>query len=71
VYKLKKSHYGLRHAPRAWYSKIKSYFCNEGFEKCPHEHTLFVKHNDNNKMIVVCQYVDDMIFTGNDQIFFL
>jgi hypothetical protein len=43
VYKLKKALYGLRQAPRAWYSKIEGYFNQEGFEKCPHEHTLFVK----------------------------
>jgi hypothetical protein len=35
VYKLKKSLYGLRHAPRAWYSKIETYFGSEGFLKCP------------------------------------
>ncbi|GAU45713.1 hypothetical protein TSUD_400940 [Trifolium subterraneum] len=67
VYKLKKSLYGLKQAPRAWYSKIESYFCHEGFEKCPHEHTLFVKHDKEDKMIVVSLYVDDLFFTGNDQ----
>jgi hypothetical protein len=43
VYKLKKALYGLKQALRAWYSKIESYFSQEKFEKCPHEHTLFVK----------------------------
>ncbi|GAU41145.1 hypothetical protein TSUD_190450 [Trifolium subterraneum] len=64
VHKLKKSLYGLKQAPRAWYNKIESYSCHEGFEKCPHEHTLFVKHDKDNKMIVVSLYVDDMIFTA-------
>jgi hypothetical protein len=40
VYKLNKALYGLRQAPRAWYSKIESYFISEGFEKCPPEYTL-------------------------------
>jgi hypothetical protein len=31
VYKLKKSLYGLKQDPRAWYSRIDSYFCNNGF----------------------------------------
>jgi hypothetical protein len=43
VYKLKNVLNGLRQAPRAWYNKIEAYFYHENFEKCPHEHTLFVK----------------------------
>jgi hypothetical protein len=35
VYKLKKALYGLRQAPRAWYSKIEPYFGYENFEKFP------------------------------------
>jgi hypothetical protein len=40
VYKLHKALYGSKQAPRAWYNKIEQYFVNEGFEKCPYEHTL-------------------------------
>lgn len=67
VYKLKKALYGLKQAPRAWYSKIESYFIKEGFEKCPSEHTLFVKTNSEKKILIVSIYVDDLIFTGNDE----
>ena len=66
VYKLKKALYGLRQAPRAWYSKIEFYFAQEHFEKCSHEHTLFVKKNSEGKMLIVNLYVDDLIYTGND-----
>ncbi|BBH07042.1 ADP glucose pyrophosphorylase large subunit 1 [Prunus dulcis] len=44
VLKLKKALYGLKQAPRAWYSRIEGFFMKEGFEKCSHEHTLFLKH---------------------------
>ncbi|CAJ2662180.1 unnamed protein product [Trifolium pratense] len=67
VYRLKKSLYGLKQAPRAWYSKIEAYFNHEGFEKCPHEHTLLVKSETDGRIIVVSLYVDDLIFTGNDE----
>ncbi|MCI15187.1 copia-type polyprotein, partial [Trifolium medium] len=67
VYKLKKALYGLKQAPRAWYSKIDSYFAAENFEKCPYEHTLFVKYGVKNEILVVSLYVDDLIYTGNDQ----
>jgi hypothetical protein len=66
VYKLKKALYGLRQAPRAWYSKIETYFSCENFEKCPSEHTLFVKKGVNNDVLIVSIYVDDLIYTGNN-----
>jgi hypothetical protein len=66
VYKLRKALYGLRQAPRVWYSKIENYFINEKFEKCSHEHTLFVKYADQGKLLIVSLYVDDLICTGND-----
>ena len=66
VYKLKKALYGLRQAPRAWYNKIESYFAQENFEKCSHEHTLFVKYNSDGRILIVSLYVDDLVYTGDD-----
>ena len=70
VYRLKKALYGLKQAPRAWYSRIETYFIKEGFTKCPYEHTLFIKTADGGKILIVCLYVDDLIFTGNDEVMF-
>ena len=70
VYRLKKALYGLKQAPRAWYSRIESYFVKEGFNKCPYEHTLFIKTADGGKILIVCLCVDDLIFTGNDEVMF-
>lgn len=67
VYRLKKALYGLKQAPRAWYSRIEAYFINEGFERCPYEHTLFVKLSEGGNILIVCLYVDDLIFTGSDE----
>jgi len=53
VYKIKKASYGLRQAPKVWYNNIDSYFCQEGFEKCPHEHTSFIKHGVGCKILTV------------------
>ena len=66
VYKLKKALYGLKQAPRAWYNKIETYFMNNGFERCFCEHTLFTKSKGGNNLIVSL-YVDDLIYTGNDE----
>jgi transposase InsO family protein len=70
VYRLKKALYGLKQAPRAWYSRIESYFSKEGFTKCPYEHTLFIKTTVGGKILIICLYVDDLIFTGNDEVMF-
>ncbi|CAL8095197.1 unnamed protein product [Prunus armeniaca] len=66
VYRLKKALYRLKQAPRAWYSRIEAYFAREGFQKCPYEHTLFTKSGEEGKILIVCLYVDDLIYTSND-----
>lgn len=64
AYKLKRALYGLKQAPRAWYSRIEGYFEREGFERCYCEHTLFVKKEVDN-ILIVSLYVDDLIYTRN------
>lgn len=66
VLKLRKALFGLKQAPRAWYNKIESFFIRNGFEKCSHEHTLFLKHEDEGKCLIISLYVDDLIYTGNN-----
>ena len=65
VCRLKKALYGLKQAPRAWYSRIDSYLLENGFEKCEGEPTVYIKEKDG-KLLIVVLYVDDVIFTGND-----
>ncbi|KAM1007578.1 hypothetical protein ACFX2A_004219 [Malus domestica] len=67
VYRLKMALYGLKQAPQAWYSRIETYFIKESFNKYPYEHTLFIKVANEGKILIVCLYVDDLIFTGNDE----
>lgn len=66
VYKLKKALYGLKQSPRAWYSEIDNYFNRTKFEKSKSEPTLYVKQQGSD-VLVVTIYVDDLIFTGNNQ----
>ena len=70
MHRLRRALCGLKQAPRAWYSRIESYFLKEGFEKCPYEHTLFLKRSSQGMFLLVCLYVDDLIFTGNDETLF-
>ena len=67
VYRLKKALYGLKQAPRAWYKRVDSYFLQHGFVRSENEPTLYVKKSDNGDFLVVCIYVDDMIYMGSSQ----
>ncbi|KAA3479438.1 retrovirus-related Pol polyprotein from transposon TNT 1-94 [Gossypium australe] len=61
-----KTLYYLKQAPRAWYSRIDAYFLRKGFSECPYEHTFFVRFEVDGKMLIVCLYVDDLIYTGDN-----
>ena len=63
VCKLHKYLYGLKQAPRDWYHKIDTYFLNHGFKRCIYDPNIYVKHVDDN-IIVIVLYVDDLIITG-------
>ncbi|KAG6404541.1 hypothetical protein SASPL_136790 [Salvia splendens] len=45
--------------------EIDKYLEDNGFTKCAHEHALYVKSKGND-VLIVCLYVDDLIFTGNN-----
>lgn len=55
----------MKQAPRAWYSRIDTYFLSNNFNKSDGEPTLYIKEGDG-KILIVVLYVDDLIFTGND-----
>lgn len=65
VYRLKRALYGLKQDPWAWYRRIDTYLMSNGFSKSDGEPTLYIKEKNGNMLIVVL-YVDDLIFTGND-----
>ena len=65
VYRLKRALYGLKKTPRAWYNMIDSYLMRNGFSKSNGEPTLFI-NAENGKVLIVVFYVDDLIFTRND-----
>eukprot|EP00253_Pinus_taeda_P030765 PITA_30765 len=65
VCRLNKALYGLKQVPRAWYSRIDFYLLQNEFDKCEAEPTVYIKEIDG-KILIVVLYVDDVIFTGND-----
>ena len=65
VYLLKKSLYGLKQSPRAWYAKMDSFLLDIGFSRC-HCHPNVYTKKVGNHLIILGLYVDDLILTGSD-----
>lgn len=65
VCKLKKSLYGLKRSPRAWFGRFRKEICSLGYQQSNTDHTLFFKrHYD--KITILVVHVDDIVITGDD-----
>lgn len=65
VCRLRKAIYGLKQAPKAWYSELKNFLVHSGFKNSLSDTSLFIlKHNG--KFVYVLVYVDDILVTGSD-----
>nr|GEX65598.1 hypothetical protein [Tanacetum cinerariifolium] len=60
VYKVEKALYGLHQAPRAWYGTLSKYLLKNGFQMGTIDHTLFIK-KQREDFILVQVYIDDII----------
>ncbi len=58
--KLKKSLYGLKQSPRAWYQCIDMFFTHEDFSRSQADHSFYVKQMSEYLLIMII-YVDDLI----------
>jgi hypothetical protein len=63
VLKLRKAHYSLRQAPRAWNAKLNDSLLSLGFRKSTGEHGVYVRGSGQDRLIVGV-YVDDLVITG-------
>jgi hypothetical protein len=65
VYKLDKSLYGLKHAPRAWFHCLSEALLELGFVGLKIDTSLFLLHTFSVHIFILV-YVDDIIVTGNN-----
>jgi len=65
VCKLKKSLYGLKQSPRAWFGRFSEAMIAFGYHQSNSHHTLFLK-KQHGKITALIIYVDDMVVIGND-----
>ncbi|GJT61472.1 putative ribonuclease H-like domain-containing protein [Tanacetum coccineum] len=66
VCKLKKSLYGLKQSPRAWFGRFTLAMKKYGYKQSNSDHTLFLSYRGDRVTSLII-YVDDMIITGNDE----
>lgn len=66
VCKLKKSLYGLKQSPRAWFERFTQAMLKYGFKQSQGDHTLFIRHSSHGKLTALIVYVDDIVLTGDD-----
>ncbi|CAL1413854.1 unnamed protein product [Linum trigynum] len=64
--RLRKSLYGLKQASRQWYAKLTEALISFGFTQSYSDYSLFTKKNDKG-IAVVLVYVDDLIFSGDNE----
>ena len=64
VCRLKKSIYGLKQAPWAWYAKMDSFFLLVGFTRCHSDSNVYILRSDDAHLLLVL-YVNDLIITGS------
>jgi hypothetical protein len=66
VLRLVKALYGLRQAPRAWYSKLDGALLQLGFRRSSSEHAVYFR-GAGTRRLVIGVYVDDLVITGGNQ----
>ncbi|CAL2228782.1 unnamed protein product [Prunus armeniaca] len=64
VCRLRKSLYGLKQSPRAWFSHFSEFLIHSSFTASKADPSLFIFHKDYNFLFLLI-YVDDIIVTGN------
>ena len=67
VCKMRKSLYGLKQSPRAWFGRFMKAVQQHGFIQAQVDHTMFYKKQATGITILIV-YVDDIVLTGDDKV---
>lgn len=66
VCRLRKSLYGLKQSPKAWFGRFSNVILSMDFVQCHSDHICFIHRHSNGHCIILVVYVDDIILTGDD-----
>ncbi|RVW38682.1 Retrovirus-related Pol polyprotein from transposon RE1 [Vitis vinifera] len=67
VCKLRRSLYGLKQSPQAWFGHFSSVVQEFGMLRSEADHSVFYHHNSSSQCIYLVVYVDDIVIKGSDQ----
>ena len=67
VCKLKKSFYGLKQSPQAWFGRLNTMVQAFGLTRSEADRSVFYRHSSF-LYIYLIVYVDDIVITGSDQV---
>ncbi len=65
VCRLRKSLYGLKQSPRAWFGRFSEAVQEFGMQKSKCDHSVFYRQSEAGLILLVV-YVDDIVITGSD-----
>lgn len=65
VCKLRKSLYGLKQSPRAWFGRFNAVVTEFGLRRSSYDHSVFFASSSSGCILLVV-YVDDIVITGSD-----
>ena len=65
VWRLKKALYGLKQSPRMWNAKLHQHLEANGFKRSNADNSVYVRHVDNDNIVVIAVYVDDLLLFSN------
>ena len=68
VCKLRRSLYGLKQSPQAWFSRFSSVVQEFGMLQSTTDHSVFYHHTSTGQCIYLIVYEDGIVITGNDQV---
>jgi Reverse transcriptase (RNA-dependent DNA polymerase) len=67
VCRLKRSLYGLKQSPRAWFDRFSMVMKKLCYQQSNADHTMFIRRKKKKeKIYILVVYVDDIVLTNND-----
>ena len=67
IYKLKRSFYGLRQSPHAWYSHIDSFLCHQGLVQIAIDPNVYYYYQPHVTIFLIL-YIDNLLITSSDPV---
>ena len=67
VCRIRRSLYGLKQSPRAWFGRFSSVVQKFGMTRSTPNRSIFYHHTSSRQSIYLIVYVDNIVITNNDQ----